>query len=418
MPSSKAALHARESRAAAGSPEKSTAGHVTSFHTRANTDSGYNRSHSHCRGSGGMLSRRGATQGRGVSADWDAGSRQTDPVPQASQGSFYRVLFAVLATCAGILSLPWWALEQAKVATDLSIAVERGRGTGQQLLGVSEGNYSLLDGGTCGSCGARIRRQCGHPFVHEVPKELLVPGRLGSRESLSETALCFLWYAKSFWMRGTGGSKGLMHFRLGGVDNKAQFARHMASYETRYGCQPFQITPATINLSDATACASFYSNNSQWDPPHLPPAAAEATRIWFVKAEMGSLGTHISLQSGASITANRDLIQEQKRPTAAGASLAAAAAANETRERNESVCPRRGAVASLGVADLWLLKGKKFDMRVYVLVPSVEPLLVFFRPGHLRVSALSYLPFGARRARRRREGGGVGGGGGGGPTRS
>jgi len=207
-------------------------------------------------------------------------------------------------------------------------------------------------------------------------------------------------------MRGTGGSKGLMHFRLGGVDNKAQFAQHMASYETRYGCQPFQITPATINLSDAAACASFYSNNSQWDPPHLPPAAAEATRMWFVKAEMGSLGTHISLQSGASITAKRGLIQEQKRPSAAGANLAAAAAANEMRGRNESGCPRRGAVASLGVADLWLLKGKKFDMRVYVLVPSVEPLLVFFRPGHLRVSALSYLPFSARR-----EGGGGGVGG-------
>ena len=135
-----------------------------------------------------MLSRRGATQGRVVSADWDAGRPAEILLPRAPQGSFYRVLFAVLATCAGagiILSLPWWALEQVKVATDLSIAVERGRGTGQQLLGLSEGNYSLLDGGTCGSCGTRIRRECGFPFVgHKVPKELLVPGRLGCKELL------------------------------------------------------------------------------------------------------------------------------------------------------------------------------------------------------------------------------------------
>lgn len=139
-----------------------------------------------------MLSRRGATQGRGVSADWDAGSATSrDPVPRAPQRSFYRVLFAVLATCAGagiILSQPGGALVQVKVATDrplLSLAAPRGRWTGQQLLGLSEGNYSLLDGGTCGSCGTRIRRECGFPFVgHKVPKELLVPGRLGCKELL------------------------------------------------------------------------------------------------------------------------------------------------------------------------------------------------------------------------------------------
>ena len=61
------------------------------------------------------------------------------------------------------------------------------------------------------------------------------------------------------------------------------------------------------------------------------------------------------------------------------------------------VCPRKGLVASLNV-DPWVLGGHKMDMRVYVLVASLQPLLVFFRTGHLRVAGLAYEESSARAA--------------------
>ena len=48
-------------------------------------------------------------------------------------------------------------------------------------------------------------------------------------------------YAKTFWMRGTGGATGLVHYRWGGVDNKADLARRLLRYEDRHQCRPFQV---------------------------------------------------------------------------------------------------------------------------------------------------------------------------------
>ena len=173
-----------------------------------------------------MLNRRGAAQGCSESAACSDGAAPSRH-PQAPRGSPWRSLLcgalAVLASCAGAgIITSGRTLSPANVAGDrpaLSPGTRDGSrgGAGQHSLGLSEGNYSLLDGGTCESCAARIRHQCGYPFFgHAVPPELLVPGRLGSRQTLSETALCFLWYAKSFWMRGTGGATGLMHYRYRG----------------------------------------------------------------------------------------------------------------------------------------------------------------------------------------------------------
>jgi hypothetical protein len=47
-------------------------------------------------------------------------------------------------------------------------------------------------------------------------------------------------------------------------------------------------------------------------------------------------------------------------------------------------------MASLEVPDLYTMQNRKFDNRIYVLVPSVEPLIVLFHQGHLRFSALNY----------------------------
>jgi hypothetical protein len=265
---------------------------------------------------------------------------------------------------------------------------------GGREIGISAGNYSLLDGVTCTHCGRRIRQQCGFHLVgNSIPPELLVPGRLGKRTDLSEVALCFLWYAKTFWMRGTGGGTGLVHYRWGGIDNKALFSRHLARYASRNHCPPFQMSPVTVNLSDAAVCQTFYRNNSFFHP-FLPTERTDPDeRLWFIKDEMGSLGRHITLVSGRQIAAAAAQDEAAKKGRAAG-TLGGEGAAGEGAAADSlgplAICPQKGRVASLNVPIPWNLEGRKFDMRVYVLVASIHPLLVFFRQGHLRVSALLY----------------------------
>ncbi len=260
---------------------------------------------------------------------------------------------------------------------------------GGREIGISAGNYSLLDGVTCTNCGRRIRQQCGFRLVgNSIPPELLVPGRLGTRADLSEVALCFLWYAKTFWMRGTGGGAGLVHYRWGGIDNKALLSRHLARYASRNHCPPFQVSPVTVNLSDAAVCQTFYRNNSFFHP-FLPTERTDPDeRLWFIKDEMGSLGRHIKLVSGRQIAAAAAQDEAAKKGRVAGTVGGEGAAADSLGPL--SICPQKGRVASLNVPIPWILEGRKFDVRVYILVASIHPLLVFFRQGHLRVSALLY----------------------------
>ena len=39
-----------------------------------------------------------------------------------------------------------------------------------------------------------------------------------------------------------------------------------------------------------------------------------------------------------------------------------------------------------------LIKNKKFDMRVYILVANTQPYIVFFNPGYVRRSLAEYKP--------------------------
>jgi hypothetical protein len=44
----------------------------------------------------------------------------------------------------------------------------------------------------------------------------------------------------------------------------------------------------------------------------------------------------------------------------------------------------------MNVKNIWIVNGKKFDNRAYLLIASVDPLIVFYRMGHLRFSVLDY----------------------------
>ena len=48
-------------------------------------------------------------------------------------------------------------------------------------------------------------------------------------------------YTNTWWSRATGGSKGLMFYKHGGVDDKSQLQKWLEDYDKKHGCDPFQV---------------------------------------------------------------------------------------------------------------------------------------------------------------------------------
>jgi len=187
--------------------------------------------------------------------------------------------------------------------------------------------------------------------------ELLKPGLLGPRQELEHVSQCFLWYTNAIFSRLTGGAEGIQIPRLGpGIDNKAFFIHALQHYETHLKCKPNQMWPPTLELNNSANCKAFYYENSRFAPA--------PNSLWFLKGEKGSTGRHITL-------ARRHEIETDA-------------------ARGLDGCPRSGAIASLEVPNIWTINGRKWDNRIYVLVPSIQPLVVLFRAGHLRFSVLNY----------------------------
>ncbi|EKX45437.1 hypothetical protein GUITHDRAFT_108705 [Guillardia theta CCMP2712] len=205
-------------------------------------------------------------------------------------------------------------------------------------FGITGGRYDKKTGKKS-DCNTRLVKFCnGMCSKHgsSPPEELKSPGLLQLRGNLSEDSQCFLWYTNAIWTRPTAGRAGLMLSRLGaGVDNKAYFAQAVSEYVERNGCKYFQFTPPTLDLGEQHGCFAFFYNNARY--------ATSPQALWFLKKSKGSTG-----------------------------------------------CPRSGGLASLEVPDMWTIKGHKFDHRIYVLVPSMEPWTIFFRPGHLRFSVFNH----------------------------
>jgi len=215
------------------------------------------------------------------------------------------------------------------------------------------------------SCKRKLLTQCNWNISAQgrPPIELLTPGPLAARTNLSELSLCFLWYSGSFWTRTTGGARGKLLARHGGqVDNKANLASWMRLYEVKFGCQAHQVLPVTVDLRDPRTCDAFFKHNNKLAPSN--------SSLWFLKDIKGSTGRHIRLLRPPDI--QRASLHED---------------GNQGRPRRLRIC--NNSVASLGVPRMMTMHGRKFDHRLFILIPSFRPLIVYIHHGHLRFSALN-----------------------------
>jgi hypothetical protein len=277
----------------------------------------------------------------------------------------------------------WYAMSDVAVMEATQDDVQRfiaSRGSAEPNFGISRGPYAKI------GSHSRLPRTAGYSSADEVQglrfacnfnaftfrpanstpddappsASLLLPGKLSQRSDLPNTVLCFLFYAERLWTRATGGAKGVTLARVVAGDNrigdKEVLAECLADYERKHHCDVSGGYPSTVLLSDRNACEQFFNANHLW--------AAEEDTIWFVKDAHGSLGRHIQLLRRKDVSAM---------------------AANRS-----YTCPMPARVASLEVANIWIPGRKKFDQRFYVLVPSLNPLIVLVRRGYLRYSTVDY----------------------------
>ena len=215
------------------------------------------------------------------------------------------------------------------------------------------------------SCKRKLLSQCNWNVSAQgrPPVELLAPGPLGARANLSELSLCFLWYSGSFWTRATGGARGKLLARHGGgVDNKANLASWMRLYEVKFGCRAHQVLPLTVDLREHRTCEAFFRHNDK--------LAASNSSLWFLKDVKGSTGRHIRLLRQSDIQHSSLHVQGK-----------------DAFAERATIC--NNSVASLGVRNIATMHQRKFDHRVFVLLASLRPLVVYIHHGHLRFSALN-----------------------------
>lgn len=123
-----------------------------------------------------------------------------------------------------------------------------------------------------------------------------------------------------------------------------------------------QVLPLTVDLRDHRTCEAFFRHNDK--------LSASNSSLWFLKDVKGSTGRHIRLLRPPDIR-----------------SFSLDAESWDARAKRAAIC--NNSVASLGVHDLMTIHGRKFDHRVFVLLASLRPLVVYIHHGHLRFSALN-----------------------------
>lgn len=119
------------------------------------------------------------------------------------------------------------------------------------------------------------------------------------------------------------------------------------------------LVPQTFVLSDPAQCAAFAA-----------AARANVGAMWILKPAQGSQGKGLAVwRSEGELDEVTALFIEGNR------------------------CPAtaRG-VAQRYIAEPLLLGGKKFDLRMYAVVVSVEPLIAYYARGHARVALADYDP--------------------------
>lgn len=162
--------------------------------------------------------------------------------------------------------------------------------------------------------------------------------------------------------------------------NKDRFLADLVAYDARHGCDYRQLHPETFSLRTRDGCRRFLHAYGGATP-------AERGRLDIFRKEVARSGGR-----GIRITSMDELA---RREYGDGATAAAAGEDEDLgrlcaeHARRASKKGKKPVLAQRQVRPM-LLDGRKFEMRVYLLVASFSPLRVFYQPGYVRRSGVAY----------------------------
>lgn len=141
--------------------------------------------------------------------------------------------------------------------------------------------------------------------------------------------------------------------------NKARQLQQKRSFAEKFGCDynSLNIQPPQFTMHVPKECKAFFKF-----------ATENPDAMWIMKPIVGSGGTGITLHSDIK---DFDKYKECRPP-------------KRSDDKKDRV------IIQYYIQRPLLIHGKKFDIRVYMLVASAYPYIVFYHPGYLRRSIVKY----------------------------
>jgi hypothetical protein len=159
------------------------------------------------------MRRRGGAGGFDEEAVWTSAKDDAATTAAETRRACFMVLFFIavlillIAAAIGSTALSkqagegkgqfqrWFDEPEDVLFNNTKAEVRRFRAEGTlPTFGLTQGKYHYMDGVMCQNCALRLRKLCGYEVLNAThpPLELIIPGRLSGRPSVSERALCFM----------------------------------------------------------------------------------------------------------------------------------------------------------------------------------------------------------------------------------
>lgn len=165
------------------------------------------------------------------------------------------------------------------------------------------------------------------------------------------------------------------------ITEKVRLAAYLYKY---YGCDAWKITPMTWDIQ-------WNKQEQEWivsDEIKNIIESKPANHVWITKSSFGSLGTSVFLYRGNSLKSFKEFIGNKYRAQSWGKKFV------QQGYMNAEHLNLRQLILQQYIDKPLLFNGSyKFDLRVYSLLASTNPCILFYHIGKMRICGVKYSDF-------------------------